>query len=168
MDSLEDTLILLVNLALDDLYKNDSYLFKINSSEESMIFHFGRYLINHLEKNTFFDKYNVDFEYNRNATNPKIYKEICYMNEIHKILPDIILHQRGHNHKNILVIEFKKSSNYSSKRIQHDYSKLQTLTDSYFPYKYKLGLFVKLGKTRATVNIEKFINGKKQKLDNSH
>lgn len=166
MTNLEETILSLVNLALDDLYKNDAYLFKIDSSEGSMIFHFGRYLINHLEKNTLFDKCNVDCEYNRVPIYGKIvkktYKEVYEDNEAHKILPDIILHERGNNNNNILVMEFKKYSNYSSKGIQHDYSKLETLTNQKLNYKYQLGLFVKLGKTRKTVNIKKFINGIQQ------
>ncbi|MCI8760681.1 MAG: hypothetical protein HFJ34_06175 [Clostridia bacterium] len=160
MTNLEETILTLVNLALDDLYKNDAYLLETDSSEESMVFHFGRYLINHLEKNTLFDKCNVDCEYNRNIFNEKMYKEIFYDNKNHRIFPDIILHERGSNHNNLLAMEFKKSSNRDTQGKRNDILKLKALTDSHLNYKYKMGLFVRFGKIRRTVNIELFMDGK--------
>lgn len=69
------------------------------------------------------------------------------------------MHQRGCNSNNILAIEFKTYFNKNNEK--NDKLKLQALTDNNSFYKYKMGLFIELGKTRETVIILKYINGKK-------
>ena len=69
------------------------------------------------------------------------------------------MHQRGCNINNILAIEFKTYFNKNNEK--NDKLKLQALTDNNSFYKYKMGLFIELGKTRETVIILKYINGKK-------
>lgn len=160
MDNIEEVLISIVNQSLDDLYKNDEYLLKADASERNIVFHFGRYLIDNLKKNNYFDNYNVDYEYNRDTFNEKMYKAIIYDNEVHRILPDIIIHKRGSNSDNILAIEFKKYSSKYKNGKKNDYLKLAALTDCKSHFKYKMGLFINLGITRQQVNIEKFTNGK--------
>lgn len=73
----------------------------------------------------------------------------------------MIVHQRGSNSNNILAIEFKTYFN-SNKNGENDKLKLQALTDNDLFYRYRMGLHIKLGKTRDKVNIVKYINGKKQ------
>ena len=62
---------------------------------------------------------------------------------------------------NIFAIEFKKYSNNDKEGIKNDYLKLEALTDDTMHFKYKLGLFIRLGKTKEKIEIEKFINGKR-------
>lgn len=157
---MEEELILLVNLALDDLYKNDQYLLKVKANERDIVSHFSRYFINKIENNENFNKYNVDCEYNRDEFNEKKYKEVIYEQKKHRIIPDMIMHQRGSNSNNILAIEFKTYFN-SNKNGENDKLKLQALTDNNSFYRYRLGLHIRLGKTRGKVNIEKYIDGKK-------
>ena len=158
---METELILLVNLALDDLYKNEQYLLNVKANERNIVSHFSRYFINRLENNDNFNKYDVDCEYNRDVFNEKKYKEIIYDKKKHRIIPDMIVHQRGSNSNNILAIEFKTYFN-SNKNGENDKLKLQALTDNDSFYRYRMGLHIKLGKTRDKVNIVKYINGKKQ------
>lgn len=157
---MEEELILLVNLALDDLYKKDQYLLNVKVNERDIVYHFSRYFINRLENNDNFNKYSVDCEYNRDEFNEKKYKEIIYDKEKHRIIPDLIMHQRGNNSNNILAIEFKTYFN-SNQNEENDRLKLQALTDNDSFYRYRIGLHIRLGKTRNKVNIVKYINGKK-------
>ena len=52
--------------------------------------------------------------------------------------PDIIVHERGNNNHNILVVEIKKSNNKSDWEI--DKRKLEGFTKKEEGYGYKLGL----------------------------
>lgn len=149
-----------ISCTLDILYKNEEYLFKNDSSERNMVFHFSRYLIENL-KDTKYSGLDVDCEYNKNSLSKVGYKEIVYNydNSRHRIFPDLLLHKRGMNNKNMLAIEFKKYNNYNFTSKKGDFYKLCALTSHKLEFKYKLGLFIRFGKTRDSVEIVKFING---------
>ncbi len=147
----------LVNSALDRLYNNDAYLFKEDTSERSIVFHFGRHFIDIINDDCSFKGYNVDSEYNRSKSHEKNQKVVVHENKEHRRFPDIILHKRDSDKNNILVIEFKKYSNYSKVQRKIDYDKLKAFTGD--EHKYKVGLFISLGKIRDNVKIKTFING---------
>lgn len=96
-----------INSCLDKLYENDSYLILNYSkdepnhvSERSIVFRFGIYFEEFVREKL--PSYNLDSEYNRNKADKKFlpsWKSGCY--------PDIIIHKRGSNDDNFLVIEFK-------------------------------------------------------------
>lgn len=151
----------IVEATLDMLYKNEITLFNCDISERSVVFYFGKYLIEQLEKYDKYNDYNVDFEYNRNILDEKTYKQIVYEGLKQKCYPDIILHKRGSNDYNILAIEFKKENNTDKKGRKNDDWKLRALTDKGVCYKYKLGLFIDLGLKRNRVKVSKYIEGKK-------
>lgn len=162
----------LINKTLDVLYDKEAYIFQNDTSEKNMVFHFSRYFIDML-KDINYNDLSVDCEYNKNALSEHKYKEIIYNydKKSHKIYPDLILHKRGSNDSNILAIEFKKHTNHSRKAIEKDSLKLKALTSEQGEFKYKIGLFITLGKTRERVKIKKYINGKeviesKNKLNN--
>ena len=103
MKSLEEFLKVL-KLALDMLYYKDQYLVNHKSeqhvkddehvSELSISHKLGHYLA------LLITEYDVDCEYNRNKDDKK------YMGES-RIRPDIIIHKRGSNENNFVVIEIK-------------------------------------------------------------
>ena len=155
-------LIDIVNKTLDKLYKNESLLFEIDSSERNLMFHFSRYFINEIE-GTELIQYDVDCEYNRNILSERKFKEIIYNydGKKYKIYPDFILHKRGSNDYNKLAIEFKKYSNSREYSKEKDLLKLKALTDQGMDseFKYELGLFIIIGKERKNVIIIRIING---------
>ena len=161
MNNIEEELMNYVEHALEDLYEKDDYLIKNDTSERNIVFHFGRYFINYIEKKDSFNKFNVDCEYNRDIFDENMNKKINCKGEVRGMIPDLILHERGTNDNNILAIEFKKYSNNDKEGIKNDYLKLEALTDNTMHFKYKLGLFIRLGKTKEKIEIEKFINGKR-------
>ena len=106
----------------------------------------------------------IDYEYNRNLLDTKkayLKCNLCKLNTCIKlpysnldeadIVPDIIIHKRGSNEDNQVVIEFKKVKNRDEKQRKNDIAKLTYLTcqQQYedkedFDYKYQLGYFIDL------------------------
>lgn len=96
-----------VQKALNKLYKNDERLIKIyddeyngdnHVSERSIVFRFGIYLEKYRLK--YFPQYDLDVEYNRNIN-------LIKMLDGDKVILDLIIHKRGSNENNLLVLEFK-------------------------------------------------------------
>lgn len=111
-----------IQKALNKLYKNDEYLIKIYSdkynkdnhvSERGIVFRFGVYLEKYRLK--YFPQYDLDVEYNRNIN-------LIKMLNSKPVIPDLIIHKRGTNENNLLVLEFKacwnKDQTNDKKRIE--------------------------------------------------
>ena len=137
----------LIEKALDKLYKEDyNSLICLNHEkhvgERACVFRFGIYFNQILKREKQFKGYNLDYEYNRNYDDPK------RRNNGNLMIPDIILHKRGNNDNNIVVIEFKGWwSDVKSQK--DDIDKLKELVDPYGKYKYQYGYSIILN------NVEK-------------
>ena len=79
----------LINYEADEPVKNDEHVSELSISHK---------LSHYLE--LFVTEYHVDCEYNRNVADKKSMGES-------RIRPDIIIHKRGNNEKNFVVIEIK-------------------------------------------------------------
>ena len=90
-----------------------------------------------------FPQYNVDIEYNRMG--PGLEPKDIEMPDgngaltTSRVFPDLIVHERGNNLRNLLVIEVKKSTNAVVD--DHDHAKLQALC---WQLQYQNGLFLRL------------------------
>ena len=115
----------------------DSYLLEHDVYEKSMTHKLAEYL------QQLFPDWNVDCEYNRNGHEPKIV-------ELEKETPDeegtlvstypnIIVHERGSNDHNILVIEAKKSNDRRKNGERFDRRKLQAYASHIH---YFVGIFL--------------------------
>jgi len=127
-----------VEIALEILRKNDSFLFEGDTSERSITHKLAEYLQRQ------FPDWNVDCEYNRKGLEPKFLRGIqeCAGHEDSDLIyPDIIVHLRNED-RNLLVIEVKKRRLSS----QCDHKKLELFTDVNGDYKYVLGLFIEFDK----------------------
>jgi len=119
--------------AVHRLIQKDCYLFKVNSSERSMTHRLAMYI----EVHPSFDKsYNVDCEYNRNG---EFSKSVAWRpnSDESSVYPDIVVHRRGQDGPNLLIIEAKKSI----ADIQQDVLKLKAYIND---LDYQLGLCVVL------------------------
>lgn len=157
----------IVRQALSDLYRCDFALLQHDVSERAIT----HKLAEHLQR--LFPGFDVDCEYNRNAELSPYAEKVIYMlrdkrkekllnilrseQDEEKLLevstyPDIIVHRRLKNDKNILIIEVKKKSN--KRDYWFDRLKLETFTrtTAQDPYKYRYGLLVIL-RTRSN-NVE--------------
>ncbi|WP_297453106.1 hypothetical protein [Persephonella sp.] len=146
---MNENLIELVKKALDKVYQEQKYLIENRVHERSIVFWFGIYFYE-LLKNSEFKGYDLDFEYNRNFDDVKRTEH-----SVNGTYPDIILHKRGSNEYNLLAIEFKTWWS-DKKQFKDDIRKLKDFINPNGKYRYKLALFVILGKDKP--NIE-YIDG---------
>lgn len=156
---MENKLIIeLLKQSVDLLYKNDSYLIKHSVHEQDISHRIAYYFENLLNNYSWYKKssFNVDVEYNKNFDDPKrVYSNCddcgnarCYINQSSYYIdnyqspckPDIILHERGSNDNNILVIEIKKCNN----ECKEDFAKLSAFTCNASDYKYKIGIYINI------------------------
>jgi hypothetical protein len=146
--------------SIKEFIHHDLYLLRNNSSERSMAHRLAIYLENE------FKYYHVDCEYNLNIETESQRKFIHMLDdEIRKfkprvdiedfpisenedyrnvsVYPDIIIHHRGTNLDNLLVIEIKKSN--STVPDDFDLLKLNRYTSQDFKdgLKYQYGAFVR-------------------------
>ena len=103
----------IVKSSLQKLRRLDKHLLDININERSITHKLAEYL------KEYFPEFNVDCEYNRFKDIVKTIKlpnERINWNdtEAKTVFPDIIIHKRGIEEDNLLVIEVKKSSNVNS------------------------------------------------------
>ena len=124
----------ILNTAKRCFLDNDDYLLSAEANERSITHKFAEYL-----QNTFGCAWNVDCEYNRFGQNAKkIIEEIKQIvgedtttSEIkaRTVYPDIIVHKRGSNGPNLLIIEAKKDAT-DEERIA-DKNKLEKIKQKY-------------------------------------
>ena len=94
-----------VEIACELLLKEDRDLFTYEVNERTLT----QNLAKHLQK--FFPNFSVDCEYNRDGNDPKEIPQNDPENPTKKVIPDIIIHKRGCNAHNLVVIEAKKDAN---------------------------------------------------------
>jgi len=97
----------LVADALRLLFANDGFLLEADVAERAIAARLATYMSAH------FRDHQVDVEYNRHGLVPKEVglPESCRGGGRKRIFPDVIVHQRGHDDENLLVIQIKKETN---------------------------------------------------------
>ena len=150
-----------VNLALDIFYVKDKYLIDNDIHERSMTHKLAIYL------EELFNGYDVDCEYNKNGLHikeiPDKNKEIQKIRnssrnkDLISVFPDIIIHKRGDESKNLVVIEVKKDNATKNNKEEIDILKLKAYTTEDLNYRY--GIYINLKNSREKVVIKKFENG---------
>lgn len=130
-----------IGQAIKSFREKDFLLLQLNSSERSIAHKLACYL------KVEFKEYDVDCEYNKNRDMPKMIirfwdkcKDIVLRKK--EAYPDIVVHKRGVNDNNLLVIELKKSSNRSQKERDFDLIKLKAYMTEGDDYQYQYGMFI--------------------------
>ncbi|MBA7521873.1 hypothetical protein ES705_13984 [subsurface metagenome] len=142
----------IVKSSLQKLRRLDKHLLDININERSITHKLAEYL------KEYFPEFNVDCEYNRFKDIVKTIKlpnERINWNdtEAKTVFPDIIIHKRGIEEDNLLVIEVKKSSNVNSG--DFDRIKLQAFLQE--PHNYAYGLFLRIDLDGENDDLEWFL-----------
>lgn len=124
--------------AIGRLLEIDRHLLEVGANERSIT---ARLML-HLQAE--FPKRDVDCEYNRNEFEPKRMEHLGLYpdqedDEAQTVFPDIIVHQRGDNDHNHLVIEVRKSNSRLDPR--NDCTKLQDFIDQ-LDYEYAVFLVI--------------------------
>ena len=100
--------------------------------------------------NTDFKDYDLDAEYNKNEGDFK-----RTLSKPNGAMPDLILHKRGNNWNNLLIIEIKRPKKYNGRA--SDRQKLKDFTNKKDVYQYGLGVFIILGTTKNKVKLEYYL-----------
>jgi len=140
----DELLIELLKEAVEECYKEDNLLIEHHMEQASVarIFYYCQNLINNDERFVCLRKYNLDCEFNKNCWNSKATPH-CE----NGTRPDMILHKRGTNNHNLLIVEFKSEKGLI-RTVCNDLIKLKDFTSPDI-YNYQLGVFVKLLKEKA-------------------
>ena len=134
--------------SLDKLYANDKYLIIRRVSERDIVHRFAHYFENYMQ-DTDIESYNVDCEYNRNAY------EIKQVNGKY-VYPDFIVHKRGNNENNLLIIEFKTWWNSDNGA---DINKILWMMNPQLMFQYKYGCSITINQDNSEifwVDLEQF------------
>lgn len=129
--------------ATNRFLENDKYLLTVEANERSMTHKFAEYLQSQID-----ESWNVDCEYNRDGSDPKKIDEIDSVissngipttrdTEAKTVFPDIIIHKRGKDGENLLVIEAKK--NPTPAQEETDTIKLEKIQEQ---YRYRFSVFL--------------------------
>ena len=147
--------------ALKTVYNDDYHLIRYPANERrkewnhvgerAIVFRFAHYLQNTITNDRRFEKLNLDCEYNRNGKQPKRLPSFS-----NGTFPDVILHRRGTNDSNILVIEFK---GYWNKNQNNDIEKLCEFTKQRAVYNFQLGMAIMLGEVLSDTLIFEIQDG---------
>lgn len=121
-----------VKQAMKELYNKDRILLKDNVSERCLVYNFARHLEKIL-KDTEYRNLSIDLEYNRRCGT---LKELEGQKTSY---PDLIVHERGTDDKNTIVIEFKKWNNKNIKVLEKDRKKLKGFK---YEYRYKMPILI--------------------------
>lgn len=140
-----------INRALDLLYENDEYLImhggivqEDHVSERGIVFRFGVYF-DWLFRQSISRNYHIDAEYNRDIYEKKQMPKQDNPEEMKNCYPDFIVHRRGRNDNNLLILEFKT---WWNKDQNEDKNRVQYFIDPKNQYKYQFGATVLLEKQR--------------------
>ena len=146
--------------SLNEVYELDCYLISNEPctasdnhvGERAIVFRFAHYLQNALDNDDFFKNFNLDCEYNRNGRHQK------YLQAVNSnTYPDVILHKRGSNEYNLMVIEFK---GYWNSNQTNDRKKICGFTSECDVYRFAVGYTILIGRKFEEVEIGKFMWGK--------
>lgn len=146
-----------VNIALEKLKELDEFLLVNDVSERSITHKFAIYI------SELFPDCDVDCEYNSNIQSDNGRKYIYLIKQkaeelgliresdgdsedvLRIVYPDIIVHKRGVNDRNILIIEVKKSSSQVSSNYDHEKLARYTSPEYGNELNYKYGVFIEIG-----------------------
>ena len=126
-----------VTRAMARVEKNDRHLLMIDVSERSIAARLAMYLSER------FKGHDVDVEYNRHGEDTKKLHDLIYdygcprEREDTTVLPDVIVHRRGSDDSNLLIIEMKKST--SREGVENDRRRIRAFRQE---LGYKLGALV--------------------------
>jgi hypothetical protein len=151
----------LIKLALDQLYERDRYLVdnrpflkerngNHHVGERSIVFRLAHYMQNYMDSNPKYNDYVLDCEYNRNGVHAK--KLPSFEKGVY---PDVIIHNRGNNDNNILIMEVKTYWNDDN---SHDLDKIREFIDIKGEYRFMYGVSLFIGRNRREVTINFLTN----------
>lgn len=125
----------LVMRCVESLCTKDAFLFKAGVSERAITHRLANYIQGSVPE------FSVDAEYNRHGVRVKTAR---LPSGVKLVAPDIVIHSRGDDGTNELVVEVKILGRGNEEDRVHAHQKLDAMVFGE-EYKYRLGLFLELG-----------------------
>lgn len=142
----------ILNRALGQFYDRENFLINRKGMEQACVFRIGLYISELLKEIDNLKSLNLDCEYNKHGDSIKIMLDFE-----NGARPDLIIHERGIDEKNLFVVEFKGCWNENTNR---DIKKLERFTNANGDYHYQLGALVILEESLKECKLRYFKNGK--------
>mgnify|MGYP006286376943 CR=1 FL=1 len=149
----------IVKGSFDVFFARNAELLNVNANERSITHKLAEVL-----QGSFPDM-DVDCEYNRHKSVTKRIPAYGSRQinaddlEAKTVYPDIVVHRRGTDDNNLLVIEVKKDTDARRNR-GYDAEKLEAFTGE--QYRYHVGLFIELDTQNATIaKVECYMRGRR-------
>jgi len=124
-----------INAVMQKVYNSDIDLIERGGMERSLAFRFGLYFADAISEIDFLNHLTIDLEYNKNGVQPKRTPR-----RPNGVVPDFLLHSRGNNDENCLVVEFKGWWNNEPR--DNDIIKLEDFVSQEGEYSYSLGTLI--------------------------
>jgi hypothetical protein len=99
-----------VSAALGDLLTHDRELLRLSAHELAMVHRFGVYLERRLQPAIDQGQLAIDLDYDRHGTGPKLLPGRPDKCGQRRFRPDLVVHHRGDDDQNLLVVEWKKKA----------------------------------------------------------
>lgn len=128
-----------VSAALGDLLTHDRDLLRLSAHELALVHRFGVYLERRLQSEIERDRLAVDLDYDRHGTGPKLLPGRPDKRGERRFRPDLIVHHRGDDGHNLLVVEWKKKATEDMLACLEARVRSLLRDD---PYRYLLGVIV--------------------------
>lgn len=132
-----------VRQAVDEAYREEERLFRERAHERSIVFHIARRLA--ISVGGYATELSVDVEYDRwrrdDIETVKKHLRTADRPSENDVYPDVIVHLRGVNSGNVLVMEAKKEEADAADR-SHDKEKLRAFLCE--PFRYQHAAFLEL------------------------
>lgn len=124
-----------VESCVEKLLAEDAFLLEGGVHEQTITARMAFYLQAH------FPKHHVDPEYNRHGVKVKA---AHLLGGVKLVKPDVVVHRRGTDSDNLLVIELKVIGRGGAEDREHAHDKLSALVHG-DEFRYRHGLFIELG-----------------------
>jgi len=130
-----DALKAVIAACIEKLLRDDLYLLQAGVHEQAITHRLAHYIQEQ------FPDQDVDAEYNRHGL---AIKSARLRSGSKHVVPDIVVHARGNDHKNLLVIEVKIRDRGDAEDRDHAHQKLDALVHG-GQFRYQFGLYLELG-----------------------
>lgn len=131
-----------ITAALSDVLHHDAPLLDFEAHELALVHRFGTYIEQHLQPILCDYGLSIDLDYDRHGRAAKYLSCSSVSDDERRIRPDLILHRRGDDDANLLVLEWKKDAG-PAVLARLEYRIASLLRE---PYSYRLGAIINSSK----------------------
>jgi len=142
-DPSREAVLAAVSGALADLAARDQALLELRAHELAVVHRFAVYLERHLRQMLAQHDLTIDIDYDRHGRLHKFLDPRDDRRKAARFRPDLVVHGRGDDDRNILVMEWKKNArNRTLARLRSRVEQLLISDASHSGYSYKIGVLV--------------------------